>query len=166
MIQRTFFNWPFWNKWITGVKLLQSLQSNDERRQRASRLCVKSAVFGVRTSLRSEILGSDLRKETQMFPCLSLSSCLSSSWININPVLEGERNMFLCVFQRVDVCAQFECRSQFKVHGADQVLLCEQQQSLAVYFLGTKLLGYNLTTWRERERERERLNWVCFDVIC
>lgn len=48
---------------------------------------------------------------------------------------------YLCVFQRVDVGAEFECRTQFKVHGADQMILCEEQQSLTVYFLGSKLLS-------------------------
>ncbi|TNN58052.1 hypothetical protein EYF80_031724 [Liparis tanakae] len=49
----------------------------------------------------------------------------------------------------VDVGTQFECRSQFEVHGADQVVFGQKQQSLSVDFLGAKLLGYVLTPWRE-----------------
>ncbi|KAG7243751.1 hypothetical protein INR49_009513 [Caranx melampygus] len=42
--------------------------------------------------------------------------------------------------ERVDVGAELQRRSQFKVHGADQVILSEKQQSLAVDFLGAKTL--------------------------
>ena len=54
--------------------------------------------------------------------------------------------------------AEFQCRSQFKVHGADQVVLCQEQQSLPVDFLGAKRFGYVLTTWRE---ERTVSSYLC-----
>ncbi|KAG7228978.1 hypothetical protein INR49_013211 [Caranx melampygus] len=56
-----------------------------------------------------------------------------------------------CRVGRVDVGAELQRRSQFKVHGADQVILSEKQQSLAVDFLGAKLFSYVLTTCREQE---------------
>ena len=54
--------------------------------------------------------------------------------------------------------AEFQCRSQFKVHGADQVVLCQEQQSLPVDFLGAKRFGYILPTWRE---ERTVSSYLC-----
>lgn len=58
--------------------------------------------------------------------------------------------------------AELECGSQFKVHGADQVILCEKQQSLSIYFLRAKLLSYILTTWGEEKIDTGfNLNNIC-----
>lgn len=48
---------------------------------------------------------------------------------------------------------EFQGRSQFEVHGAQQVILREQQQSLSVDLLGAKLPRYALTAWRGEKTE-------------
>lgn len=50
------------------------------------------------------------------------------------------------VFQRVNVRMELERWAQFEVHGADQVVLGEKQQSLAVDLLGAELLGHTPPT--------------------
>lgn len=67
----------------------------------------------------------------------------------------------LCVLQSIDVGANLQSRSQFKVHGVDHVLLGQQQQSLSVYFLGAKLLGRVLATWKREGENRERFSVAC-----
>lgn len=57
------------------------------------------------------------------------------------PGLEQELSR---LFQRVNVRMKLECWSQFEVHGADQVVLSQKQQSLPVDLLGAELLGHIL----------------------
>lgn len=54
-------------------------------------------------------------------------------------------SLFLClslVFQCVDVSADLQSRSQFYVHAGHQMVLGEQQQSLAVDLLHPESLRY------------------------
>lgn len=54
-------------------------------------------------------------------------------------------SLFLClslVFQSVDVSADLQSRSQFYVHAGHQMVLGEQQQSLAVDLLHPESLRY------------------------
>lgn len=179
---KDFFLKPFWNKWITGVKLLQSLQWDNERRQKELLVCVlKSAetvcglTAGTAGGVRSEISGSGVKKKKQKTAgCAFMIRSLyesKSRWenlkdgrcfilirINTNPFCERRNVNCLCIFQRVNVGAEFQCGSQFKVHGADQVVLCQEQQSLPVDFLGAKCFGYILPTWRE---ERTVSSYLC-----
>lgn len=62
---------------------------------------------------------------------------------DINTNLLLKRNVHCsCLLQRVNVGAQFQRGAQFKVHGADQVVLCQEQQSLSIYLLRAELLSY------------------------
>lgn len=51
------------------------------------------------------------------------------------------------VFQCVDVSADLEGRPQFDVHAGHQVVLGQQQQSLAVDLLQPEGLGYVAAAW-------------------
>lgn len=50
----------------------------------------------------------------------------------------------LGVLEHADACVDLEGGPQLDVHGAHQVVLLEQQQSLPVDFLGTEFLCYLL----------------------
>ena len=51
----------------------------------------------------------------------------------------------LRVFEHVDACEDFECRSQFNVHGAHEVVLLQQEHGLSVNLLRSKLVCDLLT---------------------
>ena len=54
--------------------------------------------------------------------------------------------LLLRVFEHVDACKDLECRSQFNVHGAHEVVLFQQEQRLSIDLLRAKLVCYLLTT--------------------
>lgn len=54
------------------------------------------------------------------------------------------------ILQRVDVGVKFERWSMFEVHGADQVVLSQKQQSLSVDLLRAEGLGHIFPSCKER----------------
>lgn len=58
------------------------------------------------------------------------------------------------VLQVVDVSADLQGRSQLDVHGGHEVLLLQQEQSLAVDFLRQELGGELLTAWHTKIKNK------------
>lgn len=116
-----------------------------------------------------EISGSDLRENCwklwvhHFAPTGCALTDPEVKWDELQPGFRASQNeKTLCVFQRVDVGAELQRRPQFKVHGADQVILGEEQQSLAVDFLRAKLFSYVLTTCREEETDGHATVYQCW----
>lgn len=59
----------------------------------------------------------------------------------------GERVTNWSLAQAVDGGADFEGGTQLDVHGGDEMVLAEEQQSLPVDFLGQEVSGQLLAAW-------------------
>lgn len=61
---------------------------------------------------------------------------------------EMEHREMLRVLEHINLSKDFQCRPQFDVHGAHEMILLQEQQGLAVDLLRTELFGDLLAPWQ------------------
>lgn len=64
------------------------------------------------------------------------------------PLKMWESRETLRVFEHINLSKDFQCRTQFDVHGAHEMILFQEQQGLTVDLLRTELFSDLLAAWQ------------------